>query len=896
MAIVSTRSPAIPIDTLRSLHRLEAQMNEAANRLDGHDAALSDKLGKSNQELLGVAAFVRGQLQAGGKVPLSIAGLSGLAGQPQFAAVPQYQNLPALARAEGALSVSNGQLYYFQGASSVSNMPQWVPLSATGEVILSSHADRTNHVASTSNAFYYETDRNAMYLSTGSEWVYVCGTMMDAVAKQPTDLGGNDAGFQFLGTDNYHLYVWDGTVWRDATGSGGGGGGTGTVTSVGLSMPAEFTVTGSPVMVTGTLGAAKASQAANQVYAGPGSGASAAPVFRTLLQADMPSGIAPQVNSDWNATSGVAMILNKPALASGTVSSVGLAAPAEFTVSGSPVTGSGVLTFAKASQAQNFVWAAPSGAAGVPVFRLLAAADIPNIAESQVTNLVSDLAAKAPTARTISTTAPVTGGGDLSANRTLAVSTFTGDSGSGGASGVVPAPAAGDGASKYLKANGTWAVIAPQVNSDWNASSGVAQILNKPPITYDGSLVTTSTGNLTVTSASATATTLTIANTSTNGRGYLIQATGTSGATGAGFLAITDQATGNIICSLAGSVSTRKVVRFAASTVIGFQADDAAGGMDVGFQRISAGVLMCSDTSGNPAGFQSGSLYVNSPDKTRNLNISCANGGSPTIASTTSLTVFSSAVTFNTGVTVTGSLNANGNIGINSGTLLYVYNTANTQSCTFGFGSSSNPALTSSTGSIDSVSSIRFLNAVGAVFYNTGSTQSMSIGFNSAQPTINSSTGNVTIPCSLTVTPTTNPVATFNLPGGAGTNSWVFITQPGTSVGMNLGVSNNINNGTQPYLFAGTQLNISAPILYVTGSVSATAHNTHASGSRIEDLHAAFKRTKPKRNEFGAMTEHVIAVGGWNFQLANDGMHLVVKRSETEIVEFVLPWSSAQPV
>jgi hypothetical protein len=46
-------------------------------------------------------------------------------------------------------------------------------------------------------------------------------------------------------------------------------------------------------------------------------------------------------------------------------------------------------------------------------------------AESDVTGLVSDLAAKVPTTRTISTTAPLTGGGDLSANRTLAVSNAT---------------------------------------------------------------------------------------------------------------------------------------------------------------------------------------------------------------------------------------------------------------------------------------------------------------------------------------------------------------------------------------------------------------------------------------------------------------------------------------
>lgn len=61
--------------------------------------------------------------------------------------------------------------------------------------------------------------------------------------------------------------------------------------------------------------------------------------------------------------------------------------------------------------------------------------------------------------RTISTTAPLTGGGDLSSNRTLAISNFTGDSGSGGAAGAVPAPGAGAAAAgKFLRADGTWAV------------------------------------------------------------------------------------------------------------------------------------------------------------------------------------------------------------------------------------------------------------------------------------------------------------------------------------------------------------------------------------------------------------------------------------------------------
>lgn len=81
---------------------------------------------------------------------------------------------------------------------------------------------------------------------------------------------------------------------------------------------------------------------------------------------------------------------------------------------------------------------------------------------------VSDLIAAAigaamvgfvPSTRLVSTNAPLTGGGDLSADRTLDIDDFTGDSGAGGANGAVPAPAAGDAAAgKFLKANGTWAV------------------------------------------------------------------------------------------------------------------------------------------------------------------------------------------------------------------------------------------------------------------------------------------------------------------------------------------------------------------------------------------------------------------------------------------------------
>lgn len=64
------------------------------------------------------------------------------------------------------------------------------------------------------------------------------------------------------------------------------GAGTGTVTSIGLTLPAMFSVTGSPVTTTGTIAATLANQNANLVFAGPASGGAAAPTFRALTSAD----------------------------------------------------------------------------------------------------------------------------------------------------------------------------------------------------------------------------------------------------------------------------------------------------------------------------------------------------------------------------------------------------------------------------------------------------------------------------------------------------------------------------------------------------------------------------------------------------------------------------------
>jgi len=139
------------------------------------------------------------------------------------------------------------------------------------------------------------------------------------------------------------------------------GGGSGSVTSVALTMPAEFTVTGSPIVGAGTLAVTKAVQAANLVFAGPTSGGSVVPTFRGLVAADLPAG-------------------------TGTVTSVAytLAVPAALFnaagIAGSPITTNGTIavTLTLANQTANTVFAgAASGGAAPPTFRALVPADMP---------------------------------------------------------------------------------------------------------------------------------------------------------------------------------------------------------------------------------------------------------------------------------------------------------------------------------------------------------------------------------------------------------------------------------------------------------------------------------------------------------------------------------------
>jgi hypothetical protein len=206
---------------------------------------------------------------------------------------------------------------------------------------------------------------------------------------------------------------------------------TGTVTSVGLSMPGEFSVSGSPVTGSGTITVSKAVESKNKVYSGPVSGVDAVPAFRAIDPADLPIATAAALGAvevdgtTINVTGGGVI----SAAHTGTVTSVALSMPGEFSVSGSPVTSSGTFTVTKANETANTLYAGPaSGAATAPTFRTLVPADLPIATTSTLGAVEAD-----------GTTIAITGGGVISAVgssgvggtavKTVNYTAVTGDSG-----------------------------------------------------------------------------------------------------------------------------------------------------------------------------------------------------------------------------------------------------------------------------------------------------------------------------------------------------------------------------------------------------------------------------------------------------------------------------------
>lgn len=92
-----------------------------------------------------------------------------------------------------------------------------------------------------------------------------------------TSLAGNNSGTQVLSENASGVPSWLATS------------GTGTVTSVGLTAPAIFTVSGSPVTTAGSLAFTAVNESANTFWAGPTSGGATTPGFRAIVIGDFPT-------------------------------------------------------------------------------------------------------------------------------------------------------------------------------------------------------------------------------------------------------------------------------------------------------------------------------------------------------------------------------------------------------------------------------------------------------------------------------------------------------------------------------------------------------------------------------------------------------------------------------
>jgi hypothetical protein len=179
---------------------------------------------------------------------------------------------------------------------------------------------------------------NWIELATPTSVTSVNGNSGPSVTLTPNSLGASTIGNNLFtlanpGAVSFPQFNANNTVsalsasdFRAAIGAGTSST-SGTVSSVGLSLPSILSVSGSPVTSSGTLSASLANQNANLVFAGPASGSAAAPTFRTLVAADIPT-----LNQNTTGT------------ASNVTGTVAVANGGTGTTTGS-ITGTGALTF-----------------------------------------------------------------------------------------------------------------------------------------------------------------------------------------------------------------------------------------------------------------------------------------------------------------------------------------------------------------------------------------------------------------------------------------------------------------------------------------------------------------------------------------------------------------------
>jgi hypothetical protein len=299
------------------------------------------------------------------------------------------------------------------------------------------------------------------------------------------------------------------------------GGGGGSVTGVTATAPIASTGGTAPVIsLNSNYGDALnpyASKTANYVLAAP-NGSAGAPTFRALVAADIPTlnqnttGTAGNVTGTVAVANGGTGLTSTPAngaldigngtgftrttltagsnisitnssggitiaatgLGTGTVTSVGLALPADFTISGSPVTSTGTLTATYASQTANKFLASPNGSTGTPSYRAIVAADIPTLNQNTT-----------GTAANVTGTVAIANGGTGATTQQAGINALAGSTTSG----------------QYLRGNGTnvtmsaiQAADVPTLNQ--NTTGNAANVTGTVAIANGGTGATTQQGAL----------------------------------------------------------------------------------------------------------------------------------------------------------------------------------------------------------------------------------------------------------------------------------------------------------------------------------------------------------------------------------------------------------------
>ena len=234
-------------------------------------------------------------------------------------------------------------------------------------------------------------------LSVSGSPVTNSGTIAISLANQPSGAGafmapvngspaipsfrpiqGQDISPIFLQGNNVTITTSGSSITIAAAGSSNT---NGTVTSVGLSTPNIFTVSGSPVINAGTLAFTLNSAPQNTFLAAP-SAANGVPYFRGIVGPDLPLTAGPNITLTLNSTGGISISSIASGSGGGSVTSVALGNLSPlFTASVANPTTSASATFTAVSQASGagFYGAPISGAAAAPSFRIIQGQDISSI-------------------------------------------------------------------------------------------------------------------------------------------------------------------------------------------------------------------------------------------------------------------------------------------------------------------------------------------------------------------------------------------------------------------------------------------------------------------------------------------------------------------------------------